>query len=44
MKLYEVFESENSLYFVFELIEGGSLHEKVKVLLKIILAKIQIQA
>lgn len=33
MKLYEVFESENSLYFVFELIEGGSLHEKIKVVL-----------
>lgn len=30
MKLYEVFESENSLYFVFQLIEGGSLHEKIK--------------
>ena len=25
MKLYEVFESENSLYIIFELLEGGQL-------------------
>lgn len=31
MKLYEVFESENSLYIVFELLEGGQLYDKVKV-------------
>jgi serine/threonine protein kinase len=30
MRLYEVFESENSLYIVFELLSGGSLHEKIK--------------
>ena len=30
MKLYEVFESENSLYIVFELLEGGQLYDKVK--------------
>lgn len=30
MRLYEVFESENSLYMVVELLEGGLLHDKVK--------------
>lgn len=30
MRLFEVFESENSLYIVFELLSGGSLHDKVK--------------
>ena len=30
MKLYEVFESENSLYMVVELLEGGLLQDKVK--------------
>jgi calcium-dependent protein kinase len=30
MKLYEVFESENSLYIVVELLEGGQLYDKVK--------------
>ena len=31
MKLYEVFESENSLYIIFELLDGGQLFEKIKV-------------
>ncbi len=30
MKLYEVFESENSLYIIFELLAGGQLYDKVK--------------
>lgn len=30
MRLYEVFESENSLYIVVELLEGGQLYDKVK--------------
>lgn len=30
MRLFEVFESDNSLYIVFELLSGGSLHDKVK--------------
>jgi len=30
MKLFEVFESENSLYIVVELLEGGQLYDKVK--------------
>jgi serine/threonine protein kinase len=30
MRLYEIFESDNSLYIVFELLSGGSLHDKVK--------------
>ena len=30
MRLHEVFESENSLYMVVELLEGGLLHDKVK--------------
>lgn len=30
MKLYEVFESENSLYIIFELLSGGQLYDKVK--------------
>ena len=30
MRLFEVFESENSLYIVFELLSGGSLHDKIK--------------
>lgn len=33
MKLYEVYESENSLYIVFELLEGGQLYDKIKVML-----------
>lgn len=31
MKLCEVFESENSLYIIFQLLEGGQLFEKIKV-------------
>lgn len=31
MKLEEVFESDNSLYIVFELLEGGQLYDKIKV-------------
>ena len=30
MRLFEVFESDNSLYFVVELLEGGQLYDKVK--------------
>ena len=30
MKLHEVFESENSLDMVVELLQGGLLHDKVK--------------
>lgn len=30
MKLFEVFESENSLYIVVELLEGGLLYDKIK--------------
>ena len=30
MKLHEVFESDNSLYIVVELLEGGQLYDKVK--------------
>lgn len=30
MKLHEVFESENSLYIIFELLSGGQLYDKVK--------------
>lgn len=30
MKLFEVFESDNSLYIVVELLEGGLLYDKVK--------------
>ena len=31
LSIIEVFESENSLYFVFELIKGGQLFEKIRV-------------
>ena len=31
MKLREVFESDNSLYIVFELLDGGQLYDKIKV-------------
>lgn len=31
MRLYEVFESDNSLYIVFELLEGGQLQSRLKV-------------
>lgn len=31
MKLEEVFESENSLYIIFELLDGGQLYDKIKV-------------
>lgn len=30
MKLHEIFESDNSLYIVVELLEGGQLYDKVK--------------
>jgi serine/threonine protein kinase len=30
MKLYEVYESENSLYMCLELLEGGSLYDLIK--------------
>lgn len=30
MKLFQVFESDNSLYFVVQLLEGGQLYDKVK--------------
>lgn len=30
MKLFEVFESDNSLYIVVELLEGGLLYDKIK--------------
>ena len=32
IKLHEVYETENSLYMVLDLLEGGSLYEKIKVL------------
>jgi serine/threonine protein kinase len=32
MKLYEVFESDNSFYLVIEHLEGGQLFEKLNVL------------
>lgn len=35
MKLEEVFESDNSLYIVFELLEGGQLYDKIKVTIKL---------
>ena len=31
MKLHEVFESENSLYMVLGLLEGGQLYDRIKV-------------
>lgn len=30
MRLREVFESDNSLYIVFELLDGGQLYDKIK--------------
>lgn len=36
MKLEEVFESDNSLYIVFELLEGGQLYDKIKVKIKLL--------
>jgi serine/threonine protein kinase len=30
MKMHEVFETNNSLYIVLELLEGGSLFEELK--------------
>lgn len=30
MKLHEVFETENSLYFILDLLEGGQLYDKIK--------------
>ena len=29
-KLYEVYETKNSLYMVMELLEGGSLYDELK--------------
>ena len=30
IKLHEVYETDNSLYMVLDLLEGGSLYDKVK--------------
>ncbi len=30
MKLHEVFETVNSLYFILDLLEGGQLYDKIK--------------
>ena len=30
MKLYEVYESQNSIYLSVELLEGGQLYDKIK--------------
>lgn len=30
MKLHEVFETDNSLYFILDLLEGGQLYDKIK--------------
>jgi calcium-dependent protein kinase len=30
MKMYEIFESENSIYIIVELLEGGQLYDKIK--------------
>ena len=30
MKLYEVYETNNSLYVALELLEGGSLYDMIK--------------
>ena len=43
MKLEEVFQSDNSLYIVFELLEGGQLYDKIKVTLIFNAAKILVQ-
>lgn len=34
MKLHEVFETENSLYFILDLLEGGQLYDKIKAKVK----------
>lgn len=30
MRLFEVYESQNSIYVSVELLEGGQLHDKIK--------------
>jgi len=30
MKIYEVYESQNSIYITVELLEGGQLYDKIK--------------
>lgn len=30
MKIYEVYESQNSIYISVELLEGGQLYDKIK--------------
>lgn len=35
MKLYEVYETNNSLYVAMELLEGGSLYDLIKDKVKI---------
>ena len=30
MKLHEVFETDNSIYFILDLLEGGQLYDKIK--------------
>jgi calcium-dependent protein kinase len=31
IRLHEVYETDNSLYMVLDLLEGGSLYDKIKV-------------
>ena len=44
MKLFEVYESDNSLYVVFELLEGGHLEEKFRVCIMKYLGRVQVYA
>ncbi len=47
IRLHEVYETQNSLYMVFDLLKGGSLYDKIKVafcLLYILLASANFQS
>jgi calcium-dependent protein kinase len=37
IRLHEVYETDNSLYMVLDLLEGGSLYDKIKVTFLIII-------
>jgi len=36
IRLHEVYETQNSLYMVLDLLEGGSLYDKIKVAFRLL--------
>lgn len=42
MKLHEVFETDNSLYFILDLLEGGQLYDKIKAKYKFTIEEVRL--